>query len=52
MLRMKKILVNPRYMRACSLVLACTRAIEVITDLSEETFMLAFRQFAARRSLP
>jgi len=26
--------------------------LEVVTDLSTNTFLLAFRQFAARRSLP
>ena len=38
----------------CLFTCACTRAVhlEVVTDLSEETFMLAFRRFAARRSLP
>ena len=38
----------------CLFTCACTRAVhlEVVTDLSEKTFMLAFRRFAARRSLP
>jgi len=26
--------------------------VEIITDLSAETFLLAFRRFASRRSLP
>ena len=38
----------------CLFTCACTRAVhlEVVTDLSEETFVLAFHRFAARRSLP
>ena len=38
----------------CLFTCASTRAVhlEVVTDLSEETFLQAFRRFAARRSLP
>jgi len=38
----------------CLFTCANTRAIylEVVTDLTEETFLLAFRRFAGRRSLP
>ena len=38
----------------CLFTCASTRAVhlEVVTDLSEKTFMQAFRRFAARRSLP
>ena len=40
-------LVNPKYTCACSPVPALGQYIlyEVITDLSEETFLLAFRWF-------
>ena len=38
----------------CLFTCAVTRAIhlEVVTDMSTETFLRAFRRFAARRSLP
>ena len=38
----------------CLFTCASTRAVhlEVVTDLSEETFLQAFHRFAARRSLP
>jgi len=38
----------------CLFTCATTRAIhlEIVTDLSVETFLLAFRRFASRRSLP
>ena len=38
----------------CLFTCASTRAIhlEIVTDLSTETFLLAFRRFASRRSLP
>jgi len=38
----------------CLFTCATSRAIhlEVVTDLSVETFLLAFRRFASRRSLP
>ena len=38
----------------CLFTCASTRAIhlEIVTDLSTETFLLAFRRFAGRRSLP
>ena len=38
----------------CLFTCASTRAVhlEVVTDLSEKTFLQAFRRFAARRSLP
>jgi len=43
-----------RLFPTCLLTCASTRAIhlEIATDLSEATFLQAFRRFAARRSLP
>ena len=41
-------------MYICLLTCASTRAthLETVTDLSAETFLLAFRQFASSRSIP
>ena len=41
-------------MYLCLFTRATTRAIhlEIVQDLSAQTFLLAFRKFAARRSLP
>ena len=41
-------------MYVCLFTCASTRAVhlEVVTDLTEETFLQAFRRFAAHRSLP
>lgn len=38
----------------CLFTCACTRAVhlEIVSDLSVETFLLAFRRFASRKSLP
>ena len=38
----------------CLFTCACTRAVhlEIVTDLSVDTFLLAFRRFASRKSLP
>ena len=45
---------NKRYIYVCLFTCTTTRAVhlEVVSDLSMETLLLAFRRFASRKSLP